>query len=160
LEERATLQEAVRTSPRSNAAVEHTLKKREAEIKALERELKNAQQETDKQVAAAVAQIRRELESSSGNKSDQIEDLHKELAEAIDDRDAARAQIDILANQSGHQAAGEMSRLQRELDESEASVRERESEREPPGLAQPNPPPASPCIYTTHSRPNPVGGTR
>ena len=74
LEERASLQEAVRSSPRSSAAVEHTLKKREAEIKALERELKNAQAETRKQVDAAIAQTRRELESSSGNKSDQIED--------------------------------------------------------------------------------------
>ena len=122
LEERASLQEAVRSSPRSNAAVEHTMKKREAEIKALERELSNAGAETRKQVDAAIAQTRRELEANSGNKSDQIEDLHKELAEAIDDRDAARAQIDILGNQNRDQAAGEMARLQSELDQSEAQV--------------------------------------
>lgn len=64
----------------------------------------------------------------SPSPSPSSEDLHKELAEAIDDRDAARAQIDILTNQSRDQAAEEMKRLQRELDQSEAQVEQLEKD--------------------------------
>lgn len=119
LEERASLQDQVANSPKSSDTL---MKKREAEIKALEREIANMEEDTRRQVQQAVADALREAEAGTGNKNDQIEDLQKELAEAIDDRDAARKQITMLERGNNAEAAREMKRLQKELDDSEAEV--------------------------------------
>jgi len=102
------------------------IKKRDDEIHALEEEVRRLRLTSSSGVLDAKVREAFEKGKQQGQqeKGDQIADLQKALAEAEEDRDAARRQIDALETAGGENAelAGEIKRLQQQLDEEEAKV--------------------------------------